>query len=128
MGAAGAKVWWAVGRQALGPAAGKRMVSGGSGGQLACVPPGKPCAGLLPSWSGAGEAGSNNWALAGSRTASGLPLLAGDPHRPLEGPNVYVHGHICCPPWDVLGLAFPGVPAFSHFAPTASGPRAITHA
>jgi len=128
MGPAAAKLWRAVVREALGPAAAKMMVSGGSAGQLACVPPGKPCAGLLPSWSGAGEAGSNNWALAGSRTASGLPLLAGDPHRPLEVPNVYVQGHICCPPWDVLGLAIPGVPAFSHFGHNARVAWCITHA
>src|SRR3954466_43698 len=34
---------------------------------------------LLPSSSGGGI-GSNNWAVAGSRSANGKPLLAGDPH------------------------------------------------
>src|SRR5438132_452531 len=39
----------------------------------------------LPEW----ENGSNNWAVSGRRTASGKPLVAGDPHRPLDVPNVY---------------------------------------
>ena len=37
----------------------------------------------LPSWIG----GSNSWALSGTRTASGRPLVAGDPHRALDTPN-----------------------------------------
>ncbi len=32
--------------------------------------------------------GSNNWAVAGSRTKSGRPLLAGDPHLPSSMPGV----------------------------------------
>jgi penicillin amidase len=47
----------------------------------------------LPEW----ENGSNNWALSGSRTASGKPLVAGDPHRPLDTPNVYYQNHLACP-------------------------------
>jgi penicillin G amidase len=34
------------------------------------------------------ESGSNSWALSGSRTASGKPILAGDSHRALDTPNV----------------------------------------
>src|SRR5215469_14302996 len=82
---------------------------------LACVPPGERCDATVPSWTALDDGGSNNWALAGSRTASGLPLLAGDPHRPLEMPNVYIQGHVACPEWDVLGLGMPGVPGFPHF-------------
>src|SRR5258708_2454826 len=117
MGSAAAKLWRAVVSQALGRAAATMMVGGGSAGQLACVPPGERCASPVPSWTGPADAGSNNWALAGSRTASGLPLLAGDPHRPLEVPNGYVQGHVSCPDWDVLGLAIPVVPGFSPFGP-----------
>ena len=40
------------------------------------------------------EAGSNSWVLHGSRTKSGLPLLAGDPHRGLDTPNCYYQNHI----------------------------------
>ncbi|HYB41700.1 MAG TPA: penicillin acylase family protein, partial [Candidatus Methylomirabilis sp.] len=54
--------------------------------------------------------GSNNWVLGGSRTASGKPLVAGDPHRALDVPNVYYQNHLACPEWDAVGLSFPGVP------------------
>ncbi|MGH3300894.1 MAG: penicillin acylase family protein [Streptosporangiaceae bacterium] len=128
MGSASAKLWRAVVGEALGPAAARTMVTAGSGGQLACVPPGERCDGPLPSWAALDDGGSNNWALAGSRTASGLPLLAGDPHRPLEMPNVYIQGHVACPEWDVLGLAIPGVPGFPHFGHNDRVAWCITHA
>ncbi len=60
-------------------------------------------------------AGSNSWALHGSRTASGLPLVAGDPHRALEVPGVYAQGHLACDEFDAIGLSFVGVPGFPHF-------------
>ncbi len=128
MGSAAAKLWRAVVGQALGPAAARKMTTGMSGGQLACVPPGQRCEVAAPSWAGLDDGGSNNWALAGARTASGMPLLAGDPHRPLEMPNVYVQGHIACPAWDVLGLAIPGVPGFPHFGHNDRVAWCITHA
>jgi penicillin G amidase len=128
MGSARAKLWRAVVAAALGPAAARAMVTGGSGGQIACVPPGERCDGPVPSWAAVDDGGSNNWALAGSRTASGLPLLAGDPHRVLEMPNVYVQGHVACPEWDVLGLAIPGVPGFGHFGHNDRVAWCITHA
>ncbi|AEG43412.1 penicillin acylase family protein [Isoptericola variabilis] len=64
---------------------------------------------------GGPASGSNAWALAGSRTASGRPLLAGDPHRFLELPGVYQQVRLACDEYDVLGLAFPGVPGVLHF-------------
>jgi penicillin G amidase len=128
MGSAAAKLWRAVVSEVLGRRAARKMVAGGSACQVACVPPGARCRGAAASWAGPDDAGSNNWALAGARTASGLPLLAGDPHRPLEVPNVYVQGHVACPDWDVLGLAIPGVPGFSHFGHNAGVAWCITHA
>ena len=77
---------------------------------------------------GMAEAGSNNWAVAGSRTASGKPLLAGDPHRPLDVPNVYYQNHISCPEFDAIGLSFPGVPGFPHFGHNAHVAWCVTHA
>ncbi len=126
MGSAAAKLWRAVVGQTLGLTAAKAMAR--TGRQVACVPPGQRCAGTLPSWAGLDDGGSNNWALAGARTASGLPLLAGDPHRPLEMPNVYVQGHVACPQWDVLGLGMPGVPGFPHFGHNDRVAWCITHA
>ncbi|WP_277208459.1 penicillin acylase family protein [Isoptericola croceus] len=61
------------------------------------------------------SSGSNAWALAGSRTESGAPLLAGDPHRLLELPGVYQQVRLACDEYDVVGLAFPGVPGILHF-------------
>lgn len=64
---------------------------------------------------GGPSSGSNAWALHGSRTASGAPLLAGDPHRLLELPGVYQQVRLARPGHDVVGLAFPGVPGVLHF-------------
>jgi penicillin G amidase len=128
MGSASAKLWRAVVSQALGPAAARKMAAGRSAWQIACVPPGEPCLGAAPAWLGLDDGGSNNWALAGTRTASGLPLLAGDPHRPLEAPNVYIQGHVSCADWDVLGIGIPGVPGFSHFGHNERVAWCITHA
>jgi penicillin amidase len=128
MGSAAAKLWRAVVAQTLGPAAARAMASGRASRQLACVPPGEWCDGAVPAWAGLDDGGSNNWALAGTRTASGLPLLAGDPHRPLEMPNVYVQGHIAGPTFDVLGIGMPGVPGFPHFGHNDRVAWCITHA
>ena len=128
MGSASPKLWRAVVAEALGPAAAKAMASGWSAQHLAIVPPGAPAQGPAPAWVGADDGGSNNWALAGTRTASGLPLLAGDPHRALEMPNVYIQGHLACPEFDVLGLSIPGVPGFPHFGHNDRVAWCITHA
>ncbi|OLC17243.1 MAG: hypothetical protein AUH29_02350 [Candidatus Rokubacteria bacterium 13_1_40CM_69_27] len=73
------------------------------------------------------EGGSNNWAVAGSRTASGKPLVAGDPHRALDVPNVYYQNHLACPEFDVIGLSFPGVPGFPHFGHNRHVAWCVTH-
>lgn len=78
----------------------------------------------LPEW----EVGSNNWAVSGRRTASGKPLVAGDPHRPLDVPSVYYQNHLACPDWDAIGLSFPGVPGLPHFGHTAHVAWCVTHA
>ena len=72
--------------------------------------------------------GSNSWAVHGSRTASGLPLVAGDPHRTLEVPNVYYQNHIACPDFDAIGLSIPGMPGMFHFGHNSSVAWCITHA
>ncbi|MBO3086198.1 penicillin acylase family protein [Cellulomonas sp. zg-ZUI188] len=72
--------------------------------------------------------GSNAWALHGSRTVSGKPLLAGDPHRVLELPGVYQQVRLACDEFDVVGLTFPGVPGVQHFGHTGSAAWGITNA
>ena len=56
--------------------------------------------------------GSNNWAVTGHRTASGMPILATDPHQPHSIPNTFFYVHLHAPGWDVFGASFPGVPYF----------------
>ncbi|MCJ7672991.1 MAG: penicillin acylase family protein, partial [Acidimicrobiia bacterium] len=73
-------------------------------------------------------AGSNAWALHGSRTASGLPLVAGDPHRALEVPGVYAQVHLACPEFDAIGLSFVGVPGVPHFGHTGRVAWCVTNA
>ena len=73
------------------------------------------------------DGGSNSWAIHGSRTATGQPLLAGDPHRGIEFPNVYHQFHMECPEFNVIGLGFPGVPGFPHFGHNNDVAWGITH-
>jgi penicillin amidase len=62
------------------------------------------------------EIGSNNWAISGSRTVSGKPLLANDPHLTIQMPSIwYQIGLHCKPrsdacPYDVAGFSFAGAP------------------
>jgi penicillin amidase len=72
--------------------------------------------------------GSNSWAVHGTRTASGMPLLCGDSHRALDTPSVYYQNHLVCPEFDVIGYSFGGVPAFAHFGHNARVAWCITHA
>lgn len=76
--------------------------------------------------------GSNAWAAAGGRTASGLPLIGGDPHRIIEQPGVYQQVRLCCDDpadaFDVVGYSFVGVPGVQHFAHAGDVAWAITNA
>ena len=71
--------------------------------------------------------GSNNWAVSGARTASGMPLVAGDPHRAYEIPGIYTQLHLSCPAFDAIGFSVPGVPAFPHFCHTENVAWCVTH-
>ena len=57
--------------------------------------------------------GSNNWALAPHRSTTGLPILASDPHRVHEMPNLRYVQHLSCPGLDVIGAGEPAVPGVS---------------
>ena len=54
--------------------------------------------------------GSNNWAVHGSRTASGRPLLAGDPHQPFWVPSSWYEYGLHGPEDDAAGAGHPGFP------------------
>lgn len=114
------------------------------GGQDAlCIPPGAtsdrmaadlhalgPAIEALLQAMGPGDTGggSNNWAVGPSRTATGRPILAGDPHRVFDIPCMYAQAHLACDEFDAIGLTVPGVPGFPHFAHNGRVAYCVTHA
>ena len=54
--------------------------------------------------------GSNNWVVGGQHTASGLPLLANDPHLGIQMPSIWYQVGLHAPGWDVTGFSFAGIP------------------
>ena len=55
--------------------------------------------------------GSNNWAINGSKSSTGMPIVAGDPHLTFQAPSVWYECHIVVPGvLDVTGTSFPGLP------------------
>jgi penicillin amidase len=66
--------------------------------------------------------GSNNWVIAGSRTTTGKPLLANDPHLGIQMPSIWYEVDLHCSateaqigknagePYHVSGFSFPGAP------------------
>ncbi len=143
-------VWWKLWRAAALPIVGAAQVTklrfDDGGDDLLCLPPGEKggrylaaLADLKPGLAAmlgdkadlAGvelAGGSNNWALAPQRTATGRPILAGDPHRQLEMPSMYYQAHLACDEFDCIGLTVPGVPGFPHFGHTAHVAWGVTHA
>ncbi len=71
----------------------------------------------------AAEEGSNNWVVAATRTASGRPLLANDPHRQLGVPSLRYIVHVSAPGLDIIGAGEPALPgvSFGHNADAAWG-------
>ena len=86
----------------------------------AAATPAAPHASLRAS--GSLAAGSNNWVISGSRTASGKPLLANDMHLGLQMPSIWYEiglhgvdgngriGRTAACPFNLRGYSFPGVP------------------
>jgi len=68
--------------------------------RLASLPPG------LLATGGA----SNNWAVAGARSASGGALMAGDPHLHLTLPAIWFQLSMDSPGYQVSGVSIPGTP------------------
>jgi penicillin amidase len=60
--------------------------------------------------SGVEGVGSNNWAVAPSRSASGKPLLANDPHLKLSAPALWYFARIETPRLKQAGATMPGLP------------------
>ena len=109
MGSVWFKLWRAAALRAIGPEQISKLRYDDGGSDLLCIPPGESSqrwiatlqdlAPAIEALAGLGAAdatggGSNNWAVAPSRTATGRPLLAGDPHRVFEMPGMYVQTHL----------------------------------
>lgn len=56
------------------------------------------------------DIGSNNWAVAGSKTASGAPILCNDPHLELNLPSIWYTIHLNAPGINTMGASLPGSP------------------
>ena len=59
------------------------------------------------------DQGSNNWTIHGSRTASGAPILANDPHRPINLPSLRYLVHLHAPGWNLIGAGEPALPGIA---------------
>jgi penicillin amidase len=141
MGVFESKIWRAQVLKEVGPEKTAELFPGYQPGQLLILPPGKDYEGPLADDSveelsngiaalgylNGSNGGSNSWALAGAKTATGMPLVAGDSHRALDTPNVYYQNHLSCPSFDVVGLSFPGVPGFPHFGHNDWVSWCVTH-
>ena len=140
MGTYAAKLWRARLASKLGAERAKALFRGYPDQNLVAVPPGETygastLAGLAElaaavaelHWLGDDDGGSNAWVVSGERTASGLPLVAGDSHRALDTPNVYYQVHISCPAFRCNGFALPGVPGMPHFSHNEYVAWGMTH-
>lgn len=52
--------------------------------------------------------GSNNWAIAGLKTASGKPIICNDPHLALSLPSIWFELQIATPDFNAYGVSIPG--------------------
>ena len=56
------------------------------------------------------RSGSNSLVIGPSRTRSGAPMIASDPHLPLVLPNPWLIAALQSPTYNVVGLMLPGLP------------------
>ena len=61
----------------------------------------------------AANQGSNNWVIAPSRTATGRPILANDPHRNVGTPSLRYIVHLNAPGLNIIGAGEPAAPGVS---------------
>jgi len=72
--------------------------------------------------------GSNNWAVDGTLTASGAPLLAGDPHLAITVPSFWHVQHIEGPDFGFVGASMPGVPGVTYYGHNGQTAWSVTTA
>ncbi len=54
--------------------------------------------------------GSNNWAVHGSKTKTGKPILCNDPHLQLQLPSIWYEMQLTAPGVNTYGVGLPGTP------------------
>ena len=59
------------------------------------------------------DLGSNNWVIGGSKSVTGMPIIANDPHREVVNPALRYVVHLVAPGWDDIGATEPGLPGIS---------------
>ena len=57
--------------------------------------------------------GSNNWVVAPSKSATGRPIMANDPHRAYSAPSLRYIAHLNAPGLNVIGAGEPALPGIS---------------
>ena len=80
--------------------------------EVSFAPSAPPAPSMADLAEAAASQGSNNWAIAPSRTATGRPILASDPHRVLGAPSIRYLVHLDAPGLHVMGageLHLPGI-------------------
>ena len=143
MGSIWFKLWRALALPIVGAENTAKLRYDDGAPELLCIPPGataarwqadlaalRPAIEALLHAMGPDETGggSNNWAISPARSATGRPILAGDPHRVFEIPGMYAQHHLACDAWDAIGLTVPGVPAFPHYMHNGQVACCVTHA
>ncbi len=59
---------------------------------------------------GAFTGGSNAWVISSTKSMSGKPILANDPHLLVSVPAQWYELHMTAPRWNVSGFTLPGIP------------------
>ena len=59
---------------------------------------------------GSFSSGSNAWVISSSKSLSGKPILANDPHLKTSVPSKWYEAHLTAPGWNVAGVTLPGAP------------------
>jgi penicillin amidase len=95
------------------PTAGPFIVPGANSGDL--LPTLKHYRDNIRPWLvnfGLKDLGSNNWVIDGTKSATGQPLLANDPHLGVRNPSIWYQNHLSTTDgaMDVVGFSFAGAP------------------
>jgi penicillin amidase len=67
---------------------------------------------MLDMIGGHARSGSNAWAVSGTKSASGKPVLATDPHLGISAPNLWLLAGLKTPSYEVVGMMPAGMPIF----------------